>query len=578
MQNPKNNTSAGPHSPTLSDGSKAKRNYAAVNKSNNKDKIQKLRRLDSPTSPTDKNFVQVPSPQYSTLESGKFSPRMGQDKSSISPKGLYPPSIQKYLNGKTNITIKDAVDKLKSPTNKAHKTNLEKMQLLGMLQTQEIETNIMFRKAYSNSPSVSPPRSNSPIESPKMTISPKVEPSSPVGNIVMTFEESSPTMGREYNPQPNNNWNNNNMMQNHGTYNQSQQQQGFYNNPQSQMGGGYNNQNFQGNQGNQGNFGHNPQGYQGMQYNQPQQFNSFNQSQQQPAYFNNNNNNNQGGQGQNQSNVIEEESRDRTTSFLMDGGFNNFGNFGGMGQQRGGVSDTKWMAQNQISQIESLVQGKKTISPGEPSRGLAQLFQKRNSNPENLMRNGPQPLFPQKNQSTGMNGFQQGGGGFNNNMMNNNNQQFGGQNMFQNNNRINSNLFDPAYQAQFNSHQLQQKLFETGMVEQQSGYNNNQNHHQSHHHQGMGDINFEFRFTEDNNTNWPSNNPFDQDKIHEKIEENEFVLDPSAFLGLNTMKEQIDFDMNIVPSNVGFIPDNHFEGLQGNTGGGMDTFHNNNPY
>jgi len=96
----------------------------------------------------------------------------------------------------------------------------------------------------------------------------------------------------------------------------------------------------------------------------------------------------------------------------------------------------------------------------------------------------------------------------------------------------------------------------------------------------LGDINFEFRFTEENNPSWTMNNPFEQhdDKIHQKIEENEFVLDPSAFLGL---KESIDFDMNIIPSNVGFIPgENNFDGLQNSTGTGtgMDSFLNNNQY
>ena len=490
-------------SPTLSDGSNPKRpaiNYEMCDELQQNEKFQKVRRLDSPTSHDGPTLVQVPSPQSikTTTSKSKVSPKGGKDiNRSTSPKAMYPPPIQKYLNGRNHITMDQAVEKLKIPSKKTFNKSLEAMKFLTSVQQQEVESNIVFRKAYTNSTtSVSPAHSGSPIGSPRTNFSPRTVTASQyqAENIIMTYDDDqmilspSETTKSEsiYDQLDANNpaykkWNANMMnAQPLKGFNYDNQSFGqgagpiFGNipfldknsqNPQSGLGNFINQGNMQ-----QGQFG-NQFGYQGNNLfsggsnhlvNQQLIFNASYQG----------NTNKQKPQGNGGDNLGEEtrdrtssflvgesnESRDRTSSFLVQDSedsrertnsflMRSLGNIGlplSQNTNGGRQPDCQSLAANQLSAIQTLVQTKRAISPEEPNRGLLQDFKKRNSNPENYMNiqsqsqhpfQYQQPLFQNQNMQMNQNTSQEYNNNYNtgNQQFNNMQSQFGNQDFHQQN-------------------------------------------------------------------------------------------------------------------------------------------------
>jgi hypothetical protein len=80
-------------------------------------------------------------------------PSAAQQKQQSSPKTLIPAQVNKIMNNKSKMTknaIEDTVDKLKTPSTKSHRKNLEKMKMITLSQEEIIENFIIFRKSASN--------------------------------------------------------------------------------------------------------------------------------------------------------------------------------------------------------------------------------------------------------------------------------------------------------------------------------------------------------------------------------------------------------------------------------------------
>ena len=75
--------------------------------------------------------------------------------------------------------------------------------------------------------------------------------------------------------------------------------------------------------------------------------------------------------------------------------------------------------------------------------------------------------------------------------------------------------------------------------------------------------NLDFGFNNGGNNNWNNMDPFSNgNMIGEKIEENPDSFDPASYFALQNHKET-DFDMNIIQSDVGFMPHGKsFDGLE----------------
>jgi len=375
--------------------------------------IQKLRRLTSPvhsnTSQNGINYVQVPSPKNM---SQKASPKAGEHRRSTSPK-LFPPPIQKFLNGKGPTTAADALKKLKVPSKKNHRENLEKMHLLGLIQSHEVESSLLFRRSVS--PSASSYYSSSPICSPRMEVSPRGDGSAYEGTLGMqTSPQVVPMDGSMEKPncEPSEEWKNRHMyMHNNNTSNgmsssistmASQNNNAYGGNPQpTEVNQPYFQRNLVGYpHGNNAPFQLNPENQQ-FNYAQQQQqminhqpggpyLNSWNQERQNHFQAMNT----YGGRA-------EQEGRDRTTSFLGGQGMPfDLSQFQFQQNQQArpvdNLSAVKSKAEDQLAVIQQLMQDKKKISSPDPTRDMMQHFRKRNSNPEITMRSPePQPLYPQ---------------------------------------------------------------------------------------------------------------------------------------------------------------------------------------
>jgi len=507
------------------------------------EKIQKLRRLDSPTSHTDNgiNYVQVPSPKYM---SQKTSPKAGgtQHRRSTSPK-LFPPPIQKFLHGKGPTTASDALRKLKVPSKKNHRENLEKMHLLGLIQAHEVESSLLFRRSVSPSASQ---YSTSPITSPRMEVSPRD------GNSSMAYEGS---VGMQASPQlvpldGNNSVNNfeqeanymqaqtpasmmSSTMSTQSTYARElcQPSQNYY--PQNSVG-----YPFQLNPENQ-------MAYHNQQMNQSGGYhNTWNQGQQNPQNFQMMNNNMY-------ENRNEQEGRERTTSFLGKQGVPfDLSQFQFANQRPADLTALKSKAEDQLATIHQLMQDKRKVSGGfetNNNKDMMQMFKKRNSNPEITMRSPePQPLYPQaprwRNSMEAEQCFA--------------------------NNTFGSNY---AQQESFNREQfqfqgLQQQsnmpmhakgdMFQEGHTPNQVGITQNQEVSNLYPNNGKSTTDtsnqdmFGFFSNEQNHQS--------SSQGHYSGSGSEGFLDPDAFLTVDHPQENEEFDMNITHTAVTFMPQNDF--------------------
>jgi len=501
------------------------------------EKIQKLRRLDSPTSHTENgiNYVQVASPKYI---SQKTSPKT-QHRRSTSPK-LFPPPIQKFLHGKGPTTASDALRKLKVPSKKNHRENLEKMHLLGLIQAHEVESSLLFRRSVSPSASQ---YSTSPITSPRMEVSPRD------GNSSMAYDGS---VGMQASPQlvpldGNNSEQEMNYMHTQnpasmmsstmsGQGNYAQPSQNYY--PQNSVG-----YPFQLNPENQMAYhNHNQQMNQSGGYH-----NTWNQGQHNAQNFQMMNNNNM------YENRNEQEGRERTTSFLGNQGVPfDLSQFQLANQRPADLTALKSKAEDQLATIHQLMQDKRKVSGGfetNNNKDMMQMFKKRNSNPEITMRSPePQPLYPQaprwRNSMEAEQCFA--------------------------NNTFGSNY---AQQESFNREQfqfqgLQQQsnmpmhakgdVFQEGHTPNQVGITQNQEVSNVYQNNGKSTTNtsnqdmFGFFSNEQNHQS--------SSQGHYSGSGSEGFLDPDAFLTVDQPQENEEFDMNITHTAVTFMPQNDFLG------------------
>jgi len=498
----------------------------------NREKIQKLRRLDSPTSPHTEALNQFPSPSYVSIDvSNKTSPKVDpRYRRSVSPKALFPPSIQKFLSGRCSAS--DAINKLKTPSStKAHKDTIEKMRLLGALQKHDIEGNVISRKTSCTSPIVSPYYSISPqCFSPKTDVSPRGTNGSAIieENIVMRIEDKMVTspVGEPLEPileqaKPINtnveSWKNNVM----GYRNNSSTTNGsiFSQSTQGTRSDSYFNTN------NNGSLQQIPERSQFASY--------FNVSTQGPTGS--------------QTLPIEEinehddyEPRERTNSFLRDVGMPfNLHQFQFMNQQN--APDCKSMVENQLSQIQNLVQHKRTISPidhkrtvspvDNRDRALMQYFHKRHSNPNFMRDSTPQPLISNhaRNEQYNHNFFQQlGHHGFG---------QFPHEGMM-------------TEQKGFIYNQM-----EPNQNQQQESFMNLQN--QSNMTTGVLTVNTSIdNYGSESNQELPNFNYIDAYSGAGSLGAGSELLEPDAFF--NDRHESNDFDMNIIQSELNFVPKPEF--------------------
>lgn len=528
--------------------------------------IQKLRRLTSPVHSTVSqngvNYVQVPSPKNM---SQKASPKAGEHRRSTSPK-LFPPPIQKFLNGKGPTTAADALRKLKVPSKKNHRENLEKMHLLGLIQSHEVESSLLFRRSVS--PSASSYYSSSPICSPRMEVSPRAETTNTYDGSV-GMQTSPQVVPIDEKPEVSEDWKNNYMYtqntpstissQNNG-YGEINQQQQYY--QRNSVGYGHNGNNHQ------AQFQLNQQQRQQQQFQyaaqQQQQQQMMNQQQHAPYQQQNSWNHERQNHFQHMNTYggrAEQEGRDRTTSFLGGQGMPfDFSQFQMQQQNQpqarpaDNLSAVKSKAEDQLAIIQQLMQDKKKISSPDPNRDMMQHFKKRNSNPEIMMRSPePQPLYPQG--ARYRNSLEMDAGFANNNMFahqnfNNNNmfhqnnmqhakgdgfqQQDGNNNYHNNNNNI---PITTHHQEQSNNNNIYQKESTTDTSNQEmfGFFSNEQNHQSSSQGHYSGNVSEEF-------------------------------IDPDAFLNAGNPPDNEEFDMNITHTALSFMPiDDPFADMEANS-------------
>jgi hypothetical protein len=524
--------------------------------------IQKLRRLTSPVHSTVSqngvNYVQVPSPKNM---SQKASPKAGEHRRSTSPK-LFPPPIQKFLHGKGPTTAADALKKLKVPSKKNHRENLEKMHLLGLIQSHEVESSLLFRRSVS--PSASSYYSSSPICSPRMEVSPRGDGNNYDGSVGMQTSPQVLPIDEKPNGEPNEEWKNNYMYtqntpsgsistmasQNnaYGGNSEVHQQQYFQRNSVGYPHGNGN--------GNYAQFQLNPENQQQQQRQQQFQYGQQQQQQQminQHAPYQNSWNHERQNHFQAMNTYggrAEQEGRDRTTSFLGGQGmpfdFSQFQLQQNQPQARpvDNLSAVKSKAEDQLAIIQQLMQDKIKISSPEPNRDMMQHFKKRNSNPEITMRSPePQPLFPQG--ARYRNSLEMDPGFANN--------------MFAQNFDTNNNMF----------HQNNMQIHAKGDVLQQEGNNN-------YHHNNIPQEQSNNIYQKESTTNTSNQEMFgffSNEQNHQSSSQGHYsgnvseeFIDPDAFLNAGNPPDNEEFDMNITHTALSFMPiDDPFADMEANS-------------